>query len=749
MHTVNIGILAHVDAGKTSLTERLLYDTGVIDRLGSVDSGTTQTDTGELERRRGITIRSAVTAFRTGDRQVNLIDTPGHRDFMAEVERALAVLDGAVLVLSAVEGVQPHTRLLMRTCRALRLPTLLFVNKIDRGGAREAELLADIRRLLTPAIAPLGTVRAIGTAEARFTGYAVDGPSASGSGRAGGPPEARAGAAGPLEARAMDAGPPDARARAARPPEARATAAGPPEARAGAAAGPPATPDRLGETLDWLPLLAEHDDELLAAFVDDRPVSSAALRVALRTQTAAGLVHPLLFGSALSGTGVPELLDAIGDLLPPAPPAEPSPRARVFAITRGAGGAKVAYARSYGGALTARQRIPVFRRGADGRVESHRAQLTDVAVVGEPEAPALTAGYIAALHGLSTVRIGDQLGSAAGLDAASHFPRPSLETVVRRRDGGAATALHAALLRMADEDPLIQARVSASGETELRLYGEVQKEVIAATLADQGIAAEFAPSQLVHLERPTGVGSALEIIGNGFFGTVGLRVERGTGIEYGLEVELGSLPLAYHRAIEDSVVQTLEQGLCGWPVTDIRVTLTHSGYWSPITNGGHFRDLTPHVLMQALAAAGTQVFEPCHHFEADVPASALGPVIGALARLGGRVDETAPTSEPSPTGPTRMTGPAAQARPAGPAVQGGQTWRITGSIPARAVAEAQRQLPNLTNGEGLWTSAQTGDRPVEGRPPKRPRTDGNPLDRAEYTRWLAQRDLSTTGQGSR
>jgi len=672
MRTVNIGILAHVDAGKTSLTERLLFDTGAIDRLGSVDSGTTQTDTGEIERRRGITIRSAVTAFRAGDRQVNLIDTPGHRDFMAEVERALGVLDGAVLVLSAVEGVQPHTRLLMRTCRALRLPTLLFINKIDRSGARDAALLADIRRLLTPAIAPLGAVHAIGTAEARFTGYAA----------------------------------PD---RTGPPSTVSATVGGSPPGWAG--------------PLDWLPLLAEHDDGLLAAYVDNRAASAAALWAALRTQTAAGLVHPLLFGSALSGTGVPDLLDAIGGLLPPAPPAEPTPRARVFAITRGPGGAKIAYARSYGGALTARQRIPVFHRRPDGRVDSHRAQLTGVAVVGDPSAPALTAGYIAALHGLSTVRIGDQIGSAAGLDTARHFPRPTLETVVRRRDGGPATDLHAALLRMADEDPLIQARVTASGETGVRLYGEVQKEVIASTLADiHGIAAEFAPSQLVHLERPTGVGSALEIIGNGFLGTVGLRVEPGTGVEYELAVELGSLPLAYHKAIEESVVQTLEQGLCGWPVTDIRVTLTHSGYWSPITVAGDFRDLTPHVLMRALAAAGTRVYEPCHRFEADVPAAALGPVTGALAHLGGRVDETVPT---------------------------GETWRVTGSIPARAVTEAQRRLPNLTNGEGLWTSTQAGDRPVEGRPPRRPRTDGNPLDRAEYTRWLAQRDLTSSGQQRR
>ena len=132
MAFLNLGILAHVDAGKTSLTERLLFSAGVISELGSVDAGSTQTDTGELERRRGITITSAVASFDIGDHTVNLIDTPGHPDFIAEVERALGVLDGAVLVVSAVEGVQAHTRLLMRTLRRLRIPTLVFVNKIDR-----------------------------------------------------------------------------------------------------------------------------------------------------------------------------------------------------------------------------------------------------------------------------------------------------------------------------------------------------------------------------------------------------------------------------------------------------------------------------------------------------------------------------------------------------------------------------------------------------------------------------------------
>ena len=133
--SLNLGILAHVDAGKTTLTERLLHLAGVIDEPGSVDSGTTRTDTLALERRRGITIKAAVVAFPVGDTTVNVVDTPGHPDFIAEVERVLAVLDGAVLVLSAIEGVQPQTRILMRALQRLHVPTLLFLNKIDRMGA--------------------------------------------------------------------------------------------------------------------------------------------------------------------------------------------------------------------------------------------------------------------------------------------------------------------------------------------------------------------------------------------------------------------------------------------------------------------------------------------------------------------------------------------------------------------------------------------------------------------------------------
>src|SRR5258706_388979 len=171
MRTLNLGILAHVDAGKTTLTERLLYAAGVIDKMGSVDNGSTQTDSLALERQRGITIKSAVVSFVIDDVTVNLIDTPGHPDFIAEVERVLSVLDGAVLVISAVEGVQAQTRVLMRTLQRLGIPTLIFINKIDRSGADHERALRSIAEKLTPAAIALGSVDAAGTRGAHCVPY--------------------------------------------------------------------------------------------------------------------------------------------------------------------------------------------------------------------------------------------------------------------------------------------------------------------------------------------------------------------------------------------------------------------------------------------------------------------------------------------------------------------------------------------------------------------------------------------------
>jgi ribosomal protection tetracycline resistance protein len=638
MPVVNIGILAHVDAGKTSLTERLLFETGAIPRLGSVDAGTTQTDTGEIERRRGITIKSAVAALRVGDLRVDLIDTPGHSDFVAEVERALGVLDGAVLVLSAVEGVQAHTRVLMKTLRRLRLPTLVFVNKIDRSGARDAGLLADIRRLLTPFAVPVAGVRDIGTPAAHAFRIAPD-----------------------------------------------------------------------------LATLAELDDALLADFVEDREPDEKRLWTALADLTAAGRAYPVFFGSAMTGEGVPELIEGIRDLLPRAAGvADAEPDGTVFAIQRGAAGEKTAYVRMRDGLLR-------------NRDKTGHGQVTALEVVGRPESRAAGPGDIAKIRGLPGVRVGDRIrlrteGTAAAAAAdrtasGAQFAAPTLETVVRAADGD-RIRLHAALVTLADQDPLIRTRVLPGGESSILLYGEVQKEVIATTLADEfGVAALFEPSRTVYLERPVGTGEWIEdathFPSTRWPATVGLRVDPappGTGQVFRYETELGALPYAFHRAIEETVHKTLAQGLSGWEVTDVQVTLIRSRFFPPGTVAGHFRDLTPFVLMQALRRAGTAVYEPCHAFELEIPTAAVSGVLAHLAAHEAEVTDSA----------------------GGPA-----SWTLAGSLPARTVQGVERGLPALTSGEAVWLAHASGDRLVRGTPPVRERTDGNPLDLVEYLRHLA------------
>ena len=322
MHTVSLGIVAHVDAGKTSLTERLLFAAGVIDEIGSVDDGSTQTDTLDLERQRGITIKSAIASFSVGGVTVNLLDTPGHPDFIAEVERALGVLDGAVLVISAVEGVQAQTRVLMRTLRRLRIPTLVFVNKIDRTGAQDQRLVQDITSALDVWPVPMVSVTRLGSLDAAVS---------------------------------------------------------------------PLSPDDTDGMQGLLERLAEHDDDLLAAYVDDpSAVTYSCLRAALAAQTRRLAVHPVYFGSAITGAGVDALMTGIAELLPaPAGDASAPVSGRVFKIERGRSGEKVTYVRLFSGIVRTRDRLA---SGPAGRSTVTAIDVFDAGSV--TQRAALSAGQI-------------------------------------------------------------------------------------------------------------------------------------------------------------------------------------------------------------------------------------------------------------------------------------------------------------------------------------------------------------------
>jgi len=655
MAIVNIGIVAHVDAGKTSLTERILFETGVIASVGSVDKGTTQTDTMELERTRGITIQSAVVSFHLHALKVNLIDTPGHADFVAEVERSLRVLDGVVLVVSSVEGVQPQTRRLARAIRAAGLPMLIFVNKIDRLGAHGDALLEDIRHKLHLRVVAMSAATGLGD-------------------------------------------------------------------RAAAVAA------RDRTNLMWrdpvIDLLAETSERVIAEFDrTDGDLSVAFLAAELRAQVAARTIVPVFFGSAITGAGVPELLAGIEEWLPVANEAPHAPVAgTVFKIVRGSSGEKLVYTRLFAGSLAVRRQVVLYRRTTFGAVERIEERITGIDRFTSgttTSAEAVSAGEIARLHGLRAARIGDRIGldDTESGETAQVFPAPALESVVRPVDPGQITRLRAALEQLAEQDPLISLRQrNDAGEISIRLYGEVQKEVVQETLArDYGVHVTFGPSQTICIERPVGTGEYAEIIfasGNPYYATVGFRVEPAehrSGICY--VRELGALPLAFYRAIEETVYETFTQGLYGWEVTDCTVTLTHAGFSSPLSTAGDFRKLTPLVLMQALRGAGTEVCEPVEAFDLEIPEETFGAVSGVLVNARATMRN---------------------------AFREGTSYRVICTIPTAELRAVERQLPALTRGDGSWVSSFAGYVPVSGDAPVRTRTGPDPLNRAHYLADIAQ-----------
>ncbi|HEV2369653.1 MAG TPA: translation factor GTPase family protein [Acidimicrobiales bacterium] len=656
---LNLGILAHVDAGKTTLTERLLFAAGIIDAPGSVDRGTTQTDSLPLERRRGITIKSAVVSFPVNNLRINLIDTPGHPDFIAEVERVLGVLDGAILVVSAVEAVQPQTRLLMRALERLGKATLLFVNKIDRPGASEERVLDAISGRLGLTVAALNSTRRLGTRAAEAI-------------------------AGDWHDREFLA---------------RVTSS-----------------------------LAEHDERVYTSYVEPGGrIPGPRLREILAAQTARGLVHPVFFGSALTGAGVEQLMQALPELLPTAPDDVRGPLSgTVFKIERGDRGGKVAYVRLFSGTVHTRQRVP-FGDGRQGRINAIGVFETG----GAAPRSSGSAGQIIKVWGLREVRIGDSVGDLVPPTSDRQFAPPTLEALVVPTEPADGARLRLALSQLAEHDPLIGFRQEmGSPYVSVSLFGEVQQEVIAATLAeDYGIPVTFRPATTIYIERPRSSGRALELLqsdGNPFSATIGIRVEPGppaSAIDFRLAIDPRTAPThiyknidAFAHSMTEYVHHTLEEGLFGWPVIDCIVTMTDCGYYAsdgptkptrPTTRtvAADFRKLTPIVLMRALARARTVVCEPVVALSVEAPSERLSAVITALARLGGA---------PEPKG----------AR--------GDLSVVEAVLPAAKVQAFQRRIAPLTGGDGAAEAAFSGYRPVADPPPKRLRTTVDPRDLDRY-----------------
>ncbi len=593
MRTLNLGILAHVDAGKTSLTERLLHAAGVVDAPGSVDAGSTQTDTMALERQRGITIRSAVATFAVDDVIVNLLDTPGHADFIAEVERALAVLDGAVLVVSAVEGVQAQTVVLYRALRRLGIPTLLFLNKVDRSAADPERTLAAVARRLSPSVVALQEVHQPGTRNASVHRREPDEPALAAA----------------LTERLAEV---DDEVLAAYADEVRL----PPEelmrrlerhSQTGAVhpvlAGSAITGVGVPELLAALPRLLPARTPNLAApasglvFTVERGADGEKLSCLLLR---AGRVH--VRDRLDLGYGRPERVTAL----------------RVFAP---------------GGS----ERTDVLDAGRIARVRGlDRARVGDV--LGDPAAWPQPAAQF----------------SRPSLETVVEPVDPTRRGALRA--GLTQLAERDPLISVRQDDRRGEIAVSLYGEVQKEVLGSLLESdydvavsfgpstvLCVERVVGRGAAMEVIATPSNPFLATVGLRVAPAPVGG--------------GVSFGLEVERGAMPAAFFTAVEDAVRQTLDCGPYGWEVPDCNVWITHSGYYprqshahatfdkAMSSTAADFRYLTPWVLTTALLRAGTQVCEPVHRFVLEGPQDTQGAVLGALAQLDAVPLETGYTDE--------------------------------------------------------------------------------------------------------
>lgn len=648
----NIGIFAHVDAGKTTTTEQILFHSGRIRALGSVDAGTAQTDWLEVERARGISVRAASTRFEWKGVTVNLVDTPGHVDFLSEVERSLRVMDGAVLVVSAVEGVQAQTEAIWHALRERDIPTLLYVNKMDRIGADAWRTLQQIKRLLSVAAAPVQTP--IG-AEDSFGG-SVTLLLAEGS------------AASSAEA------------------------------------------ERFKQLL--VEAVAEQDEALLERYLETGGLSEGELAAALEAMARRGELYPVLFGASSKGIGIEPLMDAMTALLPP-PMTGGEPDGPisgvVFRIERDPVMGRVAYVRLYGGTIRNRDSVSNATRGVDEKV----TQIRKIDGRRSEDVGVLAAGDIAAVCGWTQAKIGDVIGSAEYVPGETRMAVPLLTVQARWKNEAEYTAVVAALHELADEDPLLDLQwLQEQRELHVKVMGPIQVEVLTHMLSSRfGLAVEFDAPSVIYKETPAqaGEGFIAYTMPKPCWAILRFRIEpgeRGSGLVYKSLARAERLLESYQNEVARRVPEALRQGLFGWEVTDLKVTLLEGEHHVWHTHPLDFAVATPMGIMDGLSKTGVKLLEPIVSFRISAPEEAGGKLMNELIQMRGEFD-------------------APQVR--------GERMELEGLLPVATSLDFPARFGSLTKGRGVMSTFFAGYREC---PPdlqaERARVGVNPLDQSKY-----------------
>ncbi len=618
----NIGIAAHIDAGKTTLTERILFYAGAIHACGDVHEGNTATDFSDIEREKGITISSAaapctwtqhpvegLTRLHAGQpHRLNIIDTPGHVDFTAEVERSLRVLDGAVAVFCGVGGVQPQSETVWRQADRYRVPRVAFINKMDRQGADFARVVNELRTKLRanawPVLLPWGAESALRGQIDIIDEHAL-----------------RTNAESPTGFIVEDI---------------------------------PAEWHYAVETArrELIEALASLDDEIAALWIEGQPVPAQALRAAVRRQTIAGQFVPVIGGSAYKHIGVSALVDAIVDFLPApsevqrAEVAESPLAALAFKVVRHPQAGRLVYVRVYAGML--QKGVPLLnpRLGKTERC----GRLLRVFADRRDELESVHAGDICAVTGLRDFSTGDTLcleGHALMLEPPV-FPEPVVSMAIEPAKSADQSRLSTALSRLADEDPTFRVRThEETGQCLISGMGELHLEVIREKLLrEHGVETIAGAPEIACRETITQKAEADHLLkkqngGSGMYARVKLVVqplERGAGVVIEDAVVGGSIPAQFLGAVRRGITEAAVAGpLAGSPLVDMRVRIIDGAFHAKDSNDQAFRMAAAAALHEAVRLAAPVLLEPVMQVECTVSEDHQGDILGDLNRRRARV----------------------------------------------------------------------------------------------------------------
>jgi elongation factor G len=619
----NIGIIAHIDAGKTTVTERILFHTGITYKIGDVDAGTAVMDWMAQERERGITITAAATTTTWKDYQVNIVDTPGHVDFTVEVERSLRVLDGGVVVFDAVAGVQSQSETVWRQADRYHIPRICFINKMDRVGADFWKAVQSIRDRLNAR--PVVVQMPIGQ-EDQFSG-AID----------------------LVEMRAFHF----------------------PEGDVAPEVG--LIPAELEEEAkvhreELIEAIAEVDDQMLISFVEQHEVTAVELKKAIRRATVAGLVNPVLCGTALKNKGVQPVLDAVIDYLPSplevppvtgtdpktgeilerAPNVDEPFAALAFKVVADPYVGRLVYFRVYSGVARQGAMVANSTRGQRERL----GRILRMHANRREEVTEIEAGQIAATVALKNTFTGDTLcdeNKPVVLEAIK-FPEPVIAVAIEPKTKDDQERMGEVLSRLVEEDPTFHARNDQdTGQTIISGMGELHLEIIVdRMLREFNVQAhvgrpEVAYKETIQLTADSEGRFVRQTGGRGQFGVVKLHVEpveRGTGFQFENKLVGGSIPREYVPAVEQGIREALETGiLAGYPVIDVNVQLVDGQYHPVDSSELAFKMAGSLGIQEAMKKARPVLLEPVMKVEIASPDEFFGDVLSDVSSRRGQVTD--------------------------------------------------------------------------------------------------------------